>query len=445
MPGIYRPAPPAPQRPAVDGPPIGSVKSPIPDLKLPGSQTVSAGGMRIGSFSVPQLRSFLIHKGYDIPEEGGLGPRMKAALADFLNPKQTGGALAAALGKTRITGKRNPDAWNKLFGSAASRPKVLRPVTGPNGLVDANGNTAPDLSDPAGTVDVSGISGLAPNVGTTVSPGLADKMAGLQYDSSITDARTALARQPVQASQDLHDIENWYGQVLGAQKVAAGRDTDMTTAGVGSIRDAVSRIVSSLGGSANEGSGLVGAAGADQVGTLQALGTTQDQYNSDIAPLLRSESAGARQQQMAVNTRDNQDATSAVQKLVQARGQAKAAAGLDISKYNNDVNQQEFQNELALEQAKEAAALTGAKIIGAVKNGKLPKGAYANTSGSQKISIANGITSSLTDENGNLKAGWTPQRAVSFINSQLQSAGWDLKNPSVQQYRAALLKTVGLV
>jgi hypothetical protein len=430
-----------------DGVAPGSVKSPVPSLTLPGSKNVKVGGMHIGTVHVDALRSFLIHKGYDLPQEGGFGPRLKAALADFVNPKQVGGPLAAALGKTRITGKRDPAAWNKLYGSApGDRPKVLRPVTGGSGLLDGNGNSQQHPTDAPGSVDVSGLNGLSTaNLFTSEPTTLASKLADLKYGSSIKEAQTAVDRQPGQAAQDLHDIENWYGQVLGAQKTAAGRDSDMTKAGVGSVRDAVSRIVSSLGGSANTGASDVAAAGENQVGTLQALGTTQDQYNSDIAPLLKDESAGARTRQVNLNTTNAQDLARQLAELQQQRGDEEASQRMNIAGFNNDVAQKQFGDDLAVQQAKEAAALTGAKIIGSLNNPKLPKGAFGNTSGTQKIGIANGITSTLTDGSGQLKAGWTPQRAVSFINSQLQSAGWNVNDPQVQQYRGAILKTVGLI
>jgi hypothetical protein len=90
---------------------------------------------------------------------------MKAALADFLNPKQVGGALAAALGKTRITGKRDPQAWNKLFGTAERRPKVYRPVTGPGGLLDNNGNDPMYDSEPERDGRRLRAHGLGPDVG----------------------------------------------------------------------------------------------------------------------------------------------------------------------------------------------------------------------------------------------------------------------------------------
>lgn len=433
---------------AADGVTPGTAKSPVPSLTLPGAKNVKVGGMHVGTVDVNSLRQFLIHKGYDLPHEGGLGPRMKAALADFLNPAQTGGALAAALGKTRITGKRDPGAWNKLFGNQpGDRPKVLRPVTGKGGLLDNNGNDPKyDTGGGPGTIDVSGLNGLSTaGLLQSLPTTLAAKLADLKYGSSINDAQTAVDRQPGDAAQNLHDIEHWYGQVLGAQKTAAGRDSDMTKAGVGSVRDAVSRIVSSLGGSANEGSGLVGAAGENQVGTLQALGTAQDQYNSDIAPLLQDEAAGARTRQINLNTTNAQDLARQLANLRQERGGEEASQRMSILGFNNNVAQTQFGDDLEIQKAKEAAALTGSKIIGALNNPKLPKGAFGNTSGTQKIGVANGITSALTDQDGKLKSGWTPQRAVSFINSQLQSAGWNVNDPQVQQYRGAILKTVGLI
>jgi hypothetical protein len=429
-----------------DGVAPGSVKSPVPSLTLPGSKNVKVGGMHIGTIHVAALRSFLIHKGYHLPEEGGFGPRLKAALADFVNPKQVGGPLAAALGKTRITGNRDPEAWNKLYGSSpGDRAKVLRPVTGPGGLLDGNGNDPPDTSG-NGSVDVSGLNGLSSsNLFTTLPTTLASKLADLKYGASIKEAQTAVDRQPGQADQDLHDIEHWYGQVLGAQKTATGRDSDMTKAGVSSVRDAVSRIVSSLGGSANEGSGDVGAAGENQVGTLQALGTTQDQYNSDIAPLLKDEAAGAKTRQVNLNTTNAQDLARQLAELQQERGGEEASQRMNIVGFNNDVSQKQFGDDLAVQQAKEAAALTGAKIIGALNNPKLPKGAFDNTSGTQKIGIANQITSALTDGNGQLKSGWDAPRAINFINSQIQSAGWHLNDPHVVQFRQSILGTLGLM
>lgn len=430
-----------------DGVAPGSAKSPVPSLTLPGSKNVKVGGMHIGTIHVDALRSFLIHKGYDLPEEGGFGPRLKAALADFVNPKTVGGPLAAALGKTRITGKRDPEAWNKLYGAKpGDRPRVLRPVTGSGGLLDGNGNDPQHGTNDNGSVDVSGLNGLSTsNLFTSLPTTLAAKLADLKFGSSIKEAQTAVDRQPGQAAQDLHDIGHWYEQVLGAQKTAAGRDSDMTKAGVGSVRDAVARIVSSLGGSANEGAGDVGAAGENQVGTLQALGTTQDQYNSDITPLLKDEAAGARTRQVNLNTTNAQDLARQLAELQQQRGGEEASKRMDIVGVNNNIAQNQFADDLEIQKAKEAAALTGAKIIGSLNNPRLPKGAFGNTSGTQKIGVANGITSALTDQDGKLKSGWTPPRAVSFINAQLQSAGWNVHDPAVQSYRAGILKTIGLI
>jgi hypothetical protein len=232
----------------------GTATSPIPHLKTPGAKNVKVGGMHVGTVNVDALRQFLIHKGYDLPHEGGLGPKMKSALADFINPAHVGDALSGALKGTNITGARNPQAWNKRFGGTETKSKSYRPATGPGGALDANGNDVTGQYAGADTVNVAGLTGLGPDtVGTTLPTTLAAKLADLKYGADIKDAEASVARQPGQAAQDLHDIENWYGQVTGAQKTAAGRDSAITKAGVGSIRDAVARIVSSLGGSANSG------------------------------------------------------------------------------------------------------------------------------------------------------------------------------------------------
>jgi hypothetical protein len=300
-------------------------------------------------------------------------------------------------------------------------------------------------------VDLSGLAHIAGGAGVPIPGSMADQIAGGEFDPQIHDLSVQQARQPLQGAQDLQDIGHWYDQVLGSEATARSRDSAASAAGVNSIRDAVAKIVGSLGGSANQGAGLVGAAGADQVGSLEAQGVSQDQYNNDIRPLLREQAAGARSRQVANNEKDAQDIAQSMLEKVGARGQKKGETMMTIREYNNSLKQQGFQNRLALEQAKEAAMMSGLKVMdaagmlpGSKSKAKLPKGAFANTTPSQKAKLYQTIVSTIQNPNGQLNAGWTSGRAAHFVDSAIRGAGWTRANPQVEAWRNNILRALGL-
>jgi len=402
-----------------DGVLPGSVKSPIPPLKLPGQKKVNVAGLNIGSVNVPQLRAFLRAKGYDIPKTGNsIGPEMKSALADFLNPKTMGsGPLAQVLKNTRITGARDPQAWNQKYGGPTTKAQAYKPTSQ---LLDNNGNDP--VSSTSGTVDLRSLGKIAAQVGVPIPQSLADKLAedtaGEKYDPQIHDVQTLIADQPQQAAQNQHDIATWFGQVQNALKTATGRDAAMTKSGVGSLRDAVAQIVSSLGGSANQGSGEVGAEGADAVGTLQALGNSQDMLNNDLASLYQNEEAGAHQQQSAKDAQVAQQLQQQLEDLQGARGQLKGATDastlLTILDDNNKLAQQTFANKLALQQAGEAAQLNGMKALYYGSKANSAPGSFAGASTTSLQNAANAIAAHVVDANGKPLPGMTPQKAAAI-------------------------------
>ncbi len=75
---------------------------------------------------VIRLKEQLVRAGYSIKVDGTLDPVAKSALADF-----------------RHFG--NPVAWNLRFGLNRPTKFVERPLTGPGGQLDANGNLRPPL------------------------------------------------------------------------------------------------------------------------------------------------------------------------------------------------------------------------------------------------------------------------------------------------------------
>jgi hypothetical protein len=96
--------------------------------------------------NVVGLERQLVRTGYSIRVDGVLDPVTKSALADFLRPGSLhplGASLAAALQDTVITARRDPTAWNMRFGLNRRTSFVERPLTGPGGQLDANGNLRP--------------------------------------------------------------------------------------------------------------------------------------------------------------------------------------------------------------------------------------------------------------------------------------------------------------
>lgn len=385
---------------------------------------------------VQALRSMLVKAGYNIPATGNTpGNLFKAALKDFLQPNADhpiSAKLMQLLGIDKgnfATGLRDPKSFNQRFGLLKGG-KVAPPTKNPSSRLTSDGSpTAADTTSmgfgpqaPPPAIDLSGLDGLSligAKIGHSLDPALADKLAGLEFDPQIHDQGILAGRQGRDAKQALHDIGQWYGQAEGAQGVAATRDHAISQAGVGSVKDAVSHIIASLGGSANEGSGLVGAAGADSIGTLAALGANQDQYNTDLAPLLKAEAAGQSSRQTARNAADAQSIAQKIVDLQGQRGQKKADYGMQITKENNALDQQRFQNQMALENARVAAALTGAKIIdantkAAAAGDKPVKGSFRASSTTDRAHFAGALQSALVGADGKPHPGMTRSKAMAI-------------------------------
>jgi hypothetical protein len=90
-----------------------------------------------------QLENQLVRAGYSVRADGSLDPVTKSAFADYLQLDAShplSRFLATELQGTVLTGFRDPAAWNKRFGLNRQTRFVERPLTGPNGQLDANGN-----------------------------------------------------------------------------------------------------------------------------------------------------------------------------------------------------------------------------------------------------------------------------------------------------------------
>jgi hypothetical protein len=183
-----------------------------------------------------------------------------------------------------------------------------------------------------------------------------------------------------QTTHNIKQLDNWYGQVMDSQGVAAQRSADFGKAAVAANADVTQGIISSLGGEANEGSYVVGAAGAENAGLLNALGAIENQYNADITPLLKAEAAGQKAREQAAGTARLRDLS---RQLMEAETQGSSAEAqlrydvwqnnqqilndriarrIGIMQANQGARQQRYQNQLGLAQAGIAAQASQAGL-----------------------------------------------------------------------------------
>jgi len=427
---------------------------------LTGTKTVNVGGPGVTQqLDVKALQATLAKAGYKIPVDGQLGPTTKAALGDYLqvskgHPIST--ALQAALGKTAITGNRDPARFNSLLNP--STKSIVSTVKVDKNGNDPGGTTAPPAGGGQqqgnGSIDFSSLGdpntasvyseALANDGSHAIDPSYANQIAGLQFDPQITDLANQIKGQPEQAAQNMHDIQHWYDLVKASQATAGTRDAAAGAAGVHSIQGANSSILSSLGGAANAAGATVGAAGAAGLGTLAANATTQDQYNNDIAPILQLEQSGALSHE---NARQSQLAASLAAQMASLkgqRGQAQGVAQTDLMKYNNDQSNNYFTRLMAIKDHNSAAAqqnYTNRRSviedqIAAMTNGI--KAQAAQTIADARLAAATGggakavnmakiaqVASGLlgVDAQGRLPVGVTPAAAAQKIAAALISQG----------------------
>ena len=92
---------------------------------------------------VRDLKRQLVRAGYQVPIDDSLDPVTKSAFADYLLPdfeSSLGPGFASVLRGTVLLGRQNPVLWNRRFGLNRLTKFVERPLTGPGGQLDANGN-----------------------------------------------------------------------------------------------------------------------------------------------------------------------------------------------------------------------------------------------------------------------------------------------------------------
>lgn len=206
------------------------------------------------------------------------------------------------------------------------------------------------------------LAGLQAPKGTKLSPGLAT-MGMTPYGPELLDATTSgydaqmsvLQRMIEQSGRDtaanIRQIGDWYGHVGKSLATAAERDKAIQAASLSSVTDAARSVASAIGGEANPGASMAAQAGAQGAGLVSAMGAANDEFNSDIAPLIQAEGVSRQAQE---RTAGGSRAQELALQLATLRGEKSGARGnamLELAKLNNELKQQEGQNRIAIQQA----------------------------------------------------------------------------------------------
>lgn len=200
--------------------------------------------------------------------------------------------------------------------------------------------------------DFTNMPGLPPGAYDPINASAyANQLAGLQYDQQIRNTGIERERSVRQGQQNQRDINTWYEQVTGSLAKARERDQAINQAARAGMRSASEDIVGAFGGEANPAGSDIARAGQEGLDLLTALGSSQEMYNSDMAPILQTERAGALGRQRALDVAATQDLANQVLGLQGERGRARSAAELDLKQYNKQLAQQRLEALMGIRQA----------------------------------------------------------------------------------------------
>lgn len=454
---------------------------------------------------VMALRHFLIRRGYDLSPHGGqIGGDMRSALDDFLGPHHVGPRLSAALAGTKVTGRRNPAAWNKehpvleeeaqirggakggvgapkhLSGGSSlpmdtpAHPNAHPPVAGtqhlPTHHVAPNSPSGHQHGGGGGGGGVGGGGGFnAMMLGLLGHAGTA-KMLPLSLADQIAspDAAQAAAFQneidqlPGAKKQAMKNIMDWYNQVQSSEQTAAGRDKAAANAGASSAADIAKGIMASVGGDASGAAGQIGSVGANDASAMKALGVNDANLAADLAPIFKLTQAGAKTQ---TEQQFNQGKQQLAQELAQATGQEsadRANAVMQILQQNSQGRQTNFQNVAGLLNTLASLQISGANAASMAQSRQI-ENAYRmseirkNMGGgggngldtytpSQRAGLATALNNLLMDPNsGKLKSGMSWPAALQDVRNYLRTQGLNpLNRQIVGQLVAPTLANAGI-
>ncbi len=332
-------------------------------------------------------------------------------------------------------------------------------VTGAFGGGSGTKSGASTGADPTGSLFAQLLAGVN-GIGQDIPTSLAD-MAASGDNAAVANDQQLLNQLPADKAAALSAIQQWFGIPEASLAQAGKDDAAATQAGVGSLGDISKGIIASLGGSANPGSGEVGAVGQNGANLLQALGSSQDWFDKAMGPIMQLGEA-----QNAADTSSNFDKQklALAQQLATDQGKAgtdQANALMQILQANNDRAQTLFGDKsnllntiatLSLNQSKAQQSAISQQILDAYRLAKTKaaasapaKGTFAATPPSQKSAVMTKIVQTIGSGPGKLANGFDWPTALKQARNIVRSNGWDPLDPQVvQDIIAPALTSVGV-
>lgn len=263
-------------------------------------------------------------------------------------PKVVGGQV------TQTSAQRNAPQT-----AAAPMPKgAARTSTGANpAATKPAGKAVPSVFDQA----IKSLLGMDPSV-DKIDPNAILNLLGSGTDAQMQTIRDQLSQLPQIQEHNLGLIGDWMNTVGGQVEKARQRGIDLTNqlgqAGASNLQG----IIGSIGGEANPASASVAEVGQAGQNTLQALGSADAQFLSDMGPLLQGEAASMKQSELDRLGGMQRDYESQLSQLQGQDTSAKAQLALQIAQMNQQAGQQEFSNRQGLAETLAGLALSGQKL-----------------------------------------------------------------------------------
>lgn len=377
------------------------------------------------------LQRFLRHQGYGLKVDGKWGPSTRSAYRFF----KSGNSAKKWQGPAKQKAGNPRNRFNKSGNANAPVQANFRPKGAGKGKggKGKGGRGGGNFSTALGGIQ-TGLGGRgASQTGAKLNvPQYAETLAGMQFDPAIQDIKTLIARLGPANAQNIQNIEDWYGDAQQAGTQAGARTAAAYEGAADQQSGEIQEMMAALGGGANAANPLLAAAGLNNQGYLRALGAVEQQYRADMDPILEQAAATTKTNEQRRNVEGMQNYQLELAGLIGQRGQAKAAANFEGTKYNNELAQVWFQNKIAEMNAALGAQSAGIDMAGKREQiaasrqqrqsaGKASKGGFIPWKGLNPIERQQLLTTAVYLPNGQ-------RRSFSSAQNYLVSMGYAAGN-----------------
>lgn len=293
----------------------------------------------ISRLSKQQLAQYLRDQGYTITDRN-LNRARQHYIVSWRGKPSVGKFNAQWGMPTGLKSRPAPTRVMTVVGSnKPKKPKGSRLPAAP---------AAPSFSPVAAPQIADLFKGINPKTGKPFkAKKLAEKLAAAQFDAAIAELEAEQSKLPGQRAQNLHDIENWYGQVLAqdAKNIAAAGAARQSASA--QQAGAAEGFIQAAGG--NEGAAaLVGGQAAANQGLLQAVGLSHEDLAGTLMGLTGAEQAASLKNEARYMDEVGQSLLRDIAKMKSDKGAAYLETFIRLRDMNNQLAQQTFGNRMSL-------------------------------------------------------------------------------------------------